>query len=395
MPDNQVPAAVVFDPVRISEIVNAAAGALATQLSLSTEWERDTSASSRALQFVEDANPVSGVYNGIAHGDWSFFSLRNAVRSYVPGGAYLVDRDAAKPSSVTGAVTVKVDPLRRARLFASFTKDFQAEFTKQATLGPDKGLAYLRELVNRANRATAAANNQFSRARRVNSDISVRLNDALDRAYRISVGASVAFLVVGCLPIAAAGAAATVPTTGAVMASSGSAAMVTVKVAGVGLLYGTLNTMAFDPASVKRARASGVSIGPGAVAGGTNAASTVMQAGLEKARMYDAQKRLAKATLEANSAHASRAVREAMRSARNPLSAAAPGAQRYIPGTMTEIQRQTLQRQQERIQAEVAKKYKGVSRAGSKIFIAVGLYMMRNEIKDAWNGLTTGTDRTR
>ena len=62
---------------------------------------------------------------------------------------------------------------------------------------------------------------------------------------------------------------------------------------------------------------------------------------------------------------------------------------------MTEIQRQTLQRQQERIQAEVAKKYKGVSRAGSKIFIAVGLYMMRNEIKDAWNGLTTGTDRTR
>ncbi|RYH08884.1 hypothetical protein [Tropicimonas sp. IMCC6043] len=372
-----MPLAVVFDPERIADVINGTAAALATQLALSTEWEPDDSISSGVLQLAEDINPISRIYNYFTTGD--------------------------SRSSVAGAVAVKIDPMRRARLFASFVTDFQDKFERNAVAGPFFAYAYLSELVARADRAIRATNEQFAGARAANSRVSLQLNDALDRCYRISVAASVAFLVVGCLPVAAGGATALMASsawTGTAMASSGTAGMVMLKVAGVGLVYGTLNSLAFDPESVKRARVSGASLGAGAVAGGTNAGSTFLQTGVETVRMREAQTRLNQAAQDVNNANAQRPIQEAMRAARAqqgpiPPGPGAPSVPRYIPGGMNEVQRELLKRREERIAAEVAKKYRIVSRTGSGIFIGVGLYLMRGEIKDAWDGLTTGTDRTR
>lgn len=372
MPDQPLPVAVVFDPDRVKDIITGAAAAIATQLSLSTEWESDDSLSSRIVQKAEDINPISWAYNYLAYGDSS--------------------------STVAGSVAVKVNTARRKQLFSSFILDFQNHFERKAKESPQAALGYLKELIARADRAIRATNEQFSGARAANNKASVMLNDALDRSYRISVGASVVFLVVGCLPVAAGGAATLIAAssaTGTVMASAGSASIVMLKVAGVGLVYGTLNTMAFDPASVKQARVSGASLGTGTVAGGTNVASTFAQTGLEKVQMREAQARLTQATQEVNRANASNSIREAMRAARAQPSAINPGAQRFVAGGMNEVQRELLKNRQRSIEAEVAKKYRIVSRAGTGIFIAVGLGLMSGEIKDAWNGLTTGTDRTR
>ncbi len=389
MPEGELPVADIFDPNCIGEIINGAAGAMATQMALSTEWEQDKSASSRTVQFIEDINPISALYNGFAQDDWSAFSWNNAKRAVSLG--YWEARDPNRPSTVSGATVVKVDAARRAALFNSNVKDFTAKFTRLSQTNPAEARVYARELVNRAVRATAATNEQFGLARSVNNEVNIKLNDALDRAYRISVGASVAFLVVGCLPIAVA-AAGTTASTGVLMGSSG---YVTLKVAGVGMVYGTLNSIAFDPETAKRAKVGGMALGPAGKAGATNVASTLAQAGLDAAQTRQIRQQLEQATQAANRAAASNQIRQAMRAARAPAGATSTTAQRFLPGGMTEVQRQLLRDRQDRIAAEAAKKFKLASRVSSRVFVGIGLVMMRNEIKDAWSGLTAGTDRTR
>ncbi len=389
MPEGELPVADIFDPDKIGEIIHGAAGALATQMSLSTEWEQDKSASSRAVQFIEDVNPVSALYNGFANSDWSAFSWNNAKRAVSFG--HWEDRDPARPSSISGATVVKVDAARRAALFKSNVKDFTAKFELLNKTKPGEARQYAKELVTRAVRATAATNEQFGLARSVNNEVNIKLNDALDRAYRISVGASVAFLVVGCLPIAVA-AAGTTASTGVLMGSSG---YVTLKVAGVGMVYGTLNSIAFDPETAKRAKVGGMALGPAGKAGLTNVASTFAQAGLDKAQTHQIRQQLQQATQAANRAAASNQIQQAMRAARAPAGAANTTAQRFLPGGVNEIQRQLLRSKQDKIAEEAAKKFKLASRVSSRVFVGIGLVMMRNEIKDAWSGLTAETDRTR
>lgn len=379
--NHPLPLAVVFDKTIVDQVIAGCADACATLASLNSSWEEDDSATAKVLTGLEAINPVSGLYNLYMHGQWT--------------------------SEIGGAQAVKINGAKRQILLRSFTNDFTKKFSAEAAKSPSAAIQYLRLLVQRARYAIRAVNEQFKLAHKVNGDICEAMNDAIDRSYRISTTAAVAFMIVGCLPIAAGGTATMITanaTTGTILASSGTAGMVTVKVAGAGLIYGYLNTVAFDPATATRARYSGVSLEAGAKAGGVNAGGTTVQYGLTKGAEALLESKERQINREANRArvrnYVDAAARDARAAKRPPIST--KGIDRiqtpkFPRGGLTEPQIDMIEKRRNDIKREVAKNKTWAGRGVSGLFIAYGLYNMRHEIATAYQGLTQqpGVDRRR
>ncbi|MCB1887271.1 MAG: hypothetical protein KDH20_06670 [Rhodocyclaceae bacterium] len=374
MPAASPPITTVFDTERVSAIIEAAATAMATQMSLTSEWKPDDSWQSRLIYGLETINPVSGFYNLIAHdGNW---------RSERPG-----------------AQVTSIDQTRRTNLRAMCVRDYWNGF-KAALASPGgagAAYAYLLRLVNQTKVNIQTINAQFQRDRDVNNKQVVQLNDALDRAYRIRTAASVAFMVVGALPLAGA-AAGTTTVASFSLVSGGSCTLaasaaapwaLTLQVAGVGGLYGFLTDLAFNAEDVRRSAAVATAHPQDAAKGGAiGAGGNLAQAGVEQMRQRGARQIADAQRQAANRAAVSNAVRDTMHQARSGR----PINPRLLNN---EVQRGVSQRLAEHAEKNLARRAQAVARSGSVIFIAAGLYSMREDIALAMKGLTAGTDRTR
>lgn len=377
MPDQPLPMSTIFDPAQVAAIIDSAATAVATQLSVSSGWEDDDSVSASLVAFASAINPISGVANLVRYGQWR--------------------------QTTSGAQVVGVNATRRAALVAQCKTTFWSYYSRCMTspTGAIDALAYLNELVRRARYAWAAVAEQFELARKVNGQICVELNDALDRAYRIRTAASVAFMVVGSLPIVAAGATAagattaagscftltSTATTGTVLASTGTPWVVACKVAGLGAIYGFFTEIAFNKDDVKRSKAAAVHFNDGATGAATGAGGNMAQTALETWRAREA----ARIATEARRAANQQIVHNAFERLR------ADALSRPVnPRALTnEVQRQCSQRLAEHAERNLARVSTAVARSGSVLFIAAGLYSMRGDIATACRGLTAEIDRTR
>ena len=181
-----LPKSAIYDYDTVDTIINAAAVACATQLGVSSGWKEDDSWQSDLVWFASAVNPINGVKNLISDGKWT--------------------------QTTSGAQEVKVDLSRREQLKKDYYDTYWGYYRRCLARDQDGAQAawdYLNTLIARTRYAWAAINEQFEMARRINNDVCTYLNDALDRAYRIRTAASVAFMVVGSLPVltAVAGAA--------------------------------------------------------------------------------------------------------------------------------------------------------------------------------------------
>ncbi len=374
MPAGAPPITTVFDTERVSAIIETAATAMATQMSLTSEWQPDNSWQSRLIYGLETINPVSGFYNLVAHdGNWC--------------------------SEPPGAQVTSIDQKRRTDLRAMCVRDYWNAFRTAlaSPAGASAAYAYLLRLTNQTRANIQEINARFQRDRDVNNQQVVQLNDALDRTYRIRTAASIAFMVVGALPLAGA-AAGTTTVASFTLASGGSCTLaasaaapwaLTLQVAGVGGLYGFLTDLAFNPDDVRRSAATATGHPHDGLKGGAvGAGGNLAQAGVAQLRLRGAQQIADAQRQAANRAAVSNAVRNTMHQARTGR----PINPRLLNN---EIQRGVSQRLAEHAEKKLARRAAAVARSGSVLFIAAGLYSMRGDIALAMKGLTSGTDRTR
>jgi len=376
VPDpDTLPQSVIYDYDAVDTIIRAAALACATQLGVTSGWKDDDSWQSDLVWLASAVNPISGLKNLLLEGRWA--------------------------QTTSGAQEVKVDMSRRQFFKTDFYNTFWAYFQK--CMAADKGtgssqaLDYLNNLVTRTRYAWSAVSEQFEMARRINKDVSVYLNDALDRAYRIRTAASVAFMVVGSLPVltAAAGAAtvASFSYTGAVagsftvVASTASPWVMACQVAGTAALYGFLTDVAFNKDEVRNSKATGLHISDGATSAAVGGGGNLVQTGVETVRSRAAAKIAEEARLVAN--------RDIVRNAVLKAQADVLGRSVVESEMSNEISRRVSAGLAQHAERNLNRVAQSVARSGSVIFICYGLYTMRDDIRTAINGLTTGIDRTR
>jgi hypothetical protein len=185
MPDQDLPVFTVYQFDIVDEIIRAAAFAVSAQLAISSGWEEDDSWQSDFVWLVETINPISGAYNKLRHREWS--------------------------SVTSGSQKVSLNGERREALKRESYMIYWGHFRRclNGDNGAEQAHLYLVELVNRTRYAWAAVHEQFEMARRINNDVNIYLNNAIDRAYAIRTAASVVFMVVGWLPALTAAAGAT------------------------------------------------------------------------------------------------------------------------------------------------------------------------------------------
>jgi hypothetical protein len=369
-----LPQSVIYDYDAVDTIIRAAALACASQLGVTSGWKDDNSWQSDLVWLASAVNPLSGIKNLIREGQWT--------------------------QTTSGAQEVTVNTSRREFFKSDFYNTFWGYFRR--CMAQDKGAGsqavdYLNSLVARTRYAWSAVSEQFEMARRINRDVSVYLNDALDRAYRIRTAASIAFMVVGSLPVltAAAGAAtvASFTYTGAVagsftvVASTASPWVMAFQVAGTAAVYGFLTDVAFNKDEVRNSKVSGVHFGDGATSAAFGGGGNLVQAGVETVRARGAAKIAEEARLAAN--------RESVRNAMLEARAAALGRAVNPSEMSNEIARRTAAGLAQHAEQRLNRVAQSVARSGSAIFICYGLYSMRDDIRTAVNGLTAEIDRTR
>jgi hypothetical protein len=362
------PVTTIFDEECVGELIRLAANAFSMQLCIRSEWKEDDSWSSRLVSAVNTINPAAGIRNLITDGQWTNPTSGAFEVGYVGGND------------------------RRRTLFEEFTRDLWAGYEARLPRGPAEVLAYLEHLTEQTKKAWAAIAEQFKFAININKEVSSSLNDALDRTYKIRTVASIAFVIVGSLPVATAaagGAAAAAPaflsTQITLTASTGAWWAVALKVAGVGGIYGFLTEMAFNKDDIKRSSvACHLSDSGKAAALGTG--GNLAQTAVERVRAHGTAQLLE----EARSRNAQQVVRDTL------LRLHAQEGGRVDPRLLSnEVQRRCSRQLAGHAEKNLSRVAKSVARSGSVFFTLGGLYMMSDEIGLACRGLTAEIDRTR
>lgn len=344
MPDTPLPMSTVFDEDAIDDVIYGSAGALATQLALSSGWK-----------------PDEGFIGWLTNG---------------------------------GAQSVDIDGDRRRNLRDMLVRDFSKAYAAQFAISPAAGLTYLETLVDRAGYAMKAVSEQFEMARRINSGVSESLNDAIDRTYRIRTMMSVAFVVVGSWPVAAAAAGAggvasfTMTGVGGVSlaAAQGSTWALAVQVAGIGGIYGFFTELAFNKEDVKRSGA-GLHLSSSGQAAAMGAGGNLAQTGVEQVRLVKDRALVSSAELESN--------RLIVRQQAQNIRAEVVGRRAIVRPLVNEADRQLARHALQRSRDALTVAAGRVAATTSVLFIVPGVYMMREDIADAFKGLTRDIDRTR
>jgi hypothetical protein len=335
MPDNENFKTLAIDLEDAHYWLTKDASLKAIELSTDSKWVTDNSASGWAVWLV-GLNPVKGFYNLARHGQYT--------------------------SETSGAVEVSTDQRRCEKLRSEIILDFENAFFREAAKGPEEVHQFL---VRRKQGAISSWNNiqhRFRLAHDVNNDINRELNRAIDNAYRIRVGCSVAICVLGAAPLAAG----TTIGLGVTTMSVTTGWMATAAVSGV---YSLATEMIWSPADLSKAQVVAFHIDEGTKAGVVATGATAAQEGVTRAFKAKAQKEMQRAAGEFLAVQRNRVAAEGYRNMY---------AQR---------------------QADTAARYASRSKLAGKLAggaaVVVGLYMMKDEIKNAFAGVTSGMDQTR
>lgn len=351
MPDDPPPKVTIYDAEEVQKIFDRAATAYSFDLSLGNQWESDDSIASYFVWGAKHINPFQLIGNVIRYGQ------------------------ATVPTS--GALATTLDSKRRVALRTEFLQDFPRIFNSRlSTQGPKAALDYLNILDLGTKRCWENIAWRFKATRQVNNQINQLLNDGIDTAYRIRVAASVAFVVVGSLP---AGALTAVGVAGA-------AATPWWVVALIGGAYGFLAEISFDRADILQSKTASYPVTDAGKAGVMGAAGNAAQKGLEAIRLRQAQILASNANISAAQGALSRSM--------NQIQSNVAGHELHRV-VQHEGQRRLSDYYRQKAAENLATKSKWVKGTGAGLCIAVSLYMMKDEIKEAVGGLTAGIDRTR
>ncbi len=303
----------------------------ALELSTCSNWVTDNSVSGWAV-WLGGLNPVKGIYNWIRHGQYT--------------------------SETSGAVNVSTDQQRCLKLREEFMRDLQNAFFRESKKGPAQAHNFL---MARKKGAISSWNNvqhRFELARNVNNQINRELNQAIDNAYRIRVGCSVAIVVLGAAPLAVGTTVAGIGVTTGWMAT-----------AAVSGGYALATEMIWSPADLPKAQIVAFHINEGTKAGLTASGATFAQEMATRKFKAKAQQEMQRATAEFLAVQRNRVAAEGYRNLYR---------QRHTDTV-----------------AKYASKSKVAGRVVGSAALVIGLYSMKDEIKNAFVGVTSGMDQTR
>jgi hypothetical protein len=252
-------------------------------------------------------------------------------------------------SNEMGAFEVGLDRSRYQGLYGMFLEDARKAFYRHAHQGWDHLLNYLEGKKLSAIRSWENVQDRFVRARAVNDMVRQDLNAGIDRCFRIRTGASLAFCIVGSLPAGG-------------VAALGLAASHWGWVALAGGIYGAATTIIWNPSQRNEAKVLGYDIQTPMKEGIIGAGGNAAQAALEYKFQQEAQQACHRA------------------------------AARYLGTSMSPLAADYLRTVQQQGANRTSQNLAQTRALGGKLiggaFIAVGIWMMKDDLWTALKGYT-------